>query len=130
MRCFIPIGCALAALIVTALPAQAQRDRWVTDIIKMSEDKVPEDGFCKRVPWAVAGTRAQNEFLERARVGSAEAAKFASGACSFTSVTEVYQGRNGKCVRYSWWACGPGKTCDLGDTNWCKRRDGSWAVRD
>ena len=124
-------GCVLAGATVIALtlPAQAQRDRWVTDIIKMSEDKSPEDGFCKRVPWEVAGPRAQTEFLERARVGSAEAARFTSGACSFTSVTDTYRGGTGKCVKYSWWACGPAKTCDLGDTNWCKV-NGTWKAQD
>jgi len=118
----------LLAPAVFASPAQAV-DKWITDIIRMSEDKSPEDGFCKRAPWYTASQRQQDEFLDRARIGSAEAAKFASGACSFTSVTDVYDGRDGKCVKYSWWACGPGKTCDLGDTHWCKRR-GKWQVQE
>lgn len=121
-------GAALVGAAVLTVPAQAERDRWITDIIRMAEDGAPEDGFCRRAPWSVAGNRAQIRFLDNATVGSAEAAKFNDGACSFTSVTRTYSGQYGKCVRYTWWACGPGKTCETGETDWCKDRDGSWAV--
>ena len=107
-------------------PALAQRDRFVTEIKDMAEDRVPENGFCRRVPWPVADSRAQDTFLNRARVDSDEGAKFSNGACSYTLVTQVSDGRFGKCVRYRWWACEPGKTCDSGMTRWCIARDGSW----
>ncbi len=119
-----------AATSLVAPPAQAQRDRLVSDIMRMADDKDPEDGFCKRVPWRVAGNRAQEQFLDRAVVGTDEAAKFSDGACSYTRVTQIYSNRYGKCVRYTWWACGPGQTCNTGKTSWCKNRDGRWTVQD
>ncbi len=112
-----------------ALPVRAQDDRFVTEIMRMADDKDPEAGFCQRAPWRVAGPSAQNQFLNRAAVGTDEAAKFADGACSYTRVTRIYAGRYGKCVRYTWWACEPGKTCDTGATAGCKNRDGNWATQ-
>jgi len=119
---------ALAVLLgATALGAHAYgQDTTVQELMRKVEARESENGFCSSVPWAMTDDAGEHRFLENAAVGSAEAARFSSGACSYTYVTEVYPGQYGKCLRYTWWACGPGKICAKGESAWCKNAQGSF----
>jgi len=115
-----------AAAAHMATPTHAQGDPFIDEIMRKANAAEPDDGFCRRAPWPTTDSQGEHMFLERADPGSAEAAKFASGACSYTRITDVYRGQNGRCVRYTWWACQPGKTCNLGESHFCKGPDGRY----
>lgn len=117
------VGGALVAAI--APPAHAQ-DQSVQDMILKAQRGDRDDGLCTRVSWPTTTPQEEHNFLEKAYVGLSEAAKFKSGACSYTRVDEVYQGARGKCVRYTWWACQPGFTCATGESLFCKNDRGGF----
>ncbi len=120
----IAMASALAALTIGGA-ARAQ-DATVRELIRKVEANETEDGFCATVPWRTSTEASEHLFLENAAVGTAEAARFPAGQCSYTYVTEVYAGPSGKCVRYTWWACGPGKTCATGESLYCKNPSGGY----
>jgi len=118
----------LAALAIAAgLTAQAHgQDNTVQELMRKVSAGEAEDGFCARVPWRMSTDASEHRFLEFAEVGTAEAARFPAGQCSYSYVTQVYPGAHGKCVRYTWWACGPGKTCATGESTYCKNTSGTF----
>jgi hypothetical protein len=118
-------GAFAALLALTAAETHAQ-DVSIAEIKRKAMAGEPDNGFCAVVPWAMTNDAGEHRFLENAVVGSAEAARFAGGACSYTYVTETYPGANGKCLRYTWWACAPGKTCASGETVFCKNANGGF----
>ncbi len=120
----VAMAAALAAL-TTGGTARAQ-DPTVRELIRKVEANEEEGGFCASVPWRVSTAESEHLFLENAAVGTAEAARFEGGQCSYTYVTQVYPGPSGKCVRYTWWACGPGKTCATGESLYCKSPSGEY----
>jgi len=118
---------AAALLIAAGFTASAYgQDASVAEIKRKAAGGEADGGFCAAVPWAMTNDAGEHRFLENAVVGSSEAARFAGGACSYTYITEIYPGPNGKCLRYTWWACAPGKTCATGETAFCKNANGGF----
>ncbi|HEY7609857.1 MAG TPA: hypothetical protein VIF14_11550 [Alphaproteobacteria bacterium] len=127
-----PSVCIFGALGVLLAAAGAGtgafgQDATVQELMRKVAVRELENGFCSSVPWQMTDDAGEHRFLENAAVGSAEAARFPSGACSYTYVTQVYPGSYGRCVRYTWWACGPGKTCASGETVFCKNPSGGFS---
>lgn len=121
------LGLILAAALVAVPAPVLAEDRTIAEIVRKSEAKELDNGFCGNAPWRTTNDQEERQFLENAYVGSAEAVKFNSGACSYTQVEDVYDGANGKCVRYTWWACQPGYTCGRGQSVFCKTPQGTFA---
>lgn len=129
MRCSgLPtLGPVIGAAVLLALASLAQaQDQSIDDIMLKAQRGESDDNFCSRVNWPTTNPQEEHNFLEKAYVGLSEAAKFSSGACSYTRVDEVYQGAHGKCVRYTWWACQAGFTCALGESAFCKTERGTF----
>jgi hypothetical protein len=120
---------ALAALLAAAFASAdaAGQDATVQELMRKVAAREAENGFCASVRWPVTDEAGEHRFLELAEVGSAEAALFPSGACSYTYVTQTFPGAHGKCVRYTWWACAPGRTCASGESVFCKNPRGAFS---
>ena len=117
---------ALVAAACGGAPAYGQ-DATVQELMRKVAAREVDKGFCASVRWPATDEAGEHRFLELAEVGSAEAALFPSGACSYTYVTQTCPGAHGKCVRYTWWACAPGRTCASGESVFCKNAGGAFS---
>jgi hypothetical protein len=117
---------AVSSLTVNPAVVSAQ-DQTVQELVRKVDAEERDNGFCSSVPWYTTNPQAERRFLENAQIGTAEAARFPSGECSYTYVTNVYEGSYGKCVRYTWWACGPTTTCGKGESLYCKNEGGGFS---
>lgn len=120
------LGALAAATGYLSQLVYAQSDPFIEEIKRKAVARETDDGFCRRAPWVTTDPQGEHMFLERSYPGFSEAARFASGACSYTHVTDTWQGQYGKCVRYTWWACQPGLTCSLGESQFCMGPDGRY----
>lgn len=108
-----------------ASPAFAQEQ--VAELIRRVQEGAVENGWCRaNVDWPNGTRDTYVQWLEGARVGHAKANSFNNGRnCQFDFVTSVYQGRRGRCVRYTWFSCNQGSRCTTGQDTDCKE-GGRW----
>ena len=117
----------LAAALATA-PAKAQGSDPVAELIRKADAGEADNGFCAGVTdWPPGTGDGYVRFLPNAAIGYAKVNRFRNNAqCQFDRVVDVFNGPEGKCVRYVWWACATGSSCARGEDTECRQADGSW----
>lgn len=123
--------CHSAALLTAAagVPALAQGyGDPVAELVRKAEARERDNGLCASITDWPAGTgEGYVHFLRSAAIGYAKVNRFRNNVqCQFDRVVDVYNGPEGKCVRYIWWACATGSSCARGEDTECRQADGSW----
>jgi len=121
----------VAALLAAAAgaPAQAQGNGDpVAELIRRADAREADNGLCASVTdWPPGTGDGYVHFLRNAVIGYAKVNRFRNNTqCQFDRVVDVYNGPEGKCVRYIWWACLTGGSCARGEDTECRQADGSW----
>jgi hypothetical protein len=108
----------------------AQRPELVAEIVRKAEANDLEGGFCSSTGWPSGDDLARfTAHLNAAVVGSSKLSTFATGACSFDSVTAIHWENGGKCVTYTTWTCSRDSTCGKVRTIDCLDRNGVFVER-
>jgi hypothetical protein len=97
------------------------------ELIRKSEVKEPEGGFCSTVNWPPGNQQTKYAFWNRAVAGMRSVDKFSDGSvCSSALVSSAGVENGRQCVHYQWWACGKGNTCASGTAITCRNASGEW----
>jgi hypothetical protein len=114
----------------TAL-AQSREQQTIDEIVRKSEAREVENGFCSRTGWPNGSNwEGYKKFLTTAAVGSWKVNTYDNGNCELDRVTRVHQERGAKCVSYSLWTCTRGGACGTGATVDCLEPSGQLRRRE
>jgi len=106
-------------------PTARAQQAMIDEIVRKSEAREPESGFCARTGWPNGDNwEGFKAFLTTAEVGTWKINTFANGACELNRVTEVHNEAGAKCVSYSIWVCGKDRNCGTGKVVDCLDRNG------
>jgi len=102
-------------------------DSRVRELIRKSEAKEAENGFCTGIGWPPGDMETYRQFLERAATGTSKVNTFKDRKnCQYDRVEVAFKKGDIACVSYTWWACAGGGTCARGAAIACKNRQGTW----